>query len=257
MNLSFFINKKYFVFILITFLLFSCTPRKKQIYFNFGNISSQEHAETIMRSYKLQKGDLLYIKVLTLDEKTFKLFNSEWNNSATRSELSQFLESYSISDAGYIELPIIGKINALNNTIEELQTNIQKQIDNFLMDALVVVKLSNFKITVMGEVVRPGTFKINDNSVNILEAISMAGDLGVYGNRENIKIIRRSEGDKIGTIDITNINAINSEFFYLKPYDLIYVEPTVAKSLGFKEFPFSILFSSITTVIVLINFLNK
>lgn len=238
-------------------VLYSCTPLKKQVYLSKGNFKEEINNSNITTSYKLQKGDMLYVKVQTLDEKTYKLFNSEWIGNSSRNELSVFLEGYTLNDSGSIELPIVGNNLVEGLTLAEAQEKIQKSLSVYLLDAKVVLKLVNFKVTVLGEVVRPGTYKIFDNSINVLEAISLAGDMTVFGNRENILVLRKSQGNKHEYLDITDVNSINNEYFQLMPNDVVYVQPTIAKTLGFKEFPFAILFSSITTVIVLINFLSK
>jgi len=244
-------------FIVIALAVFSCTPIKKQIYLGKGKITSEVSNQTITNKYQLQKGDMLYVKVQTLDEKSYKLFNSEWLTNASVNDLSVFLDSYTISDSGNIELPIVGKVEIFGLTLTEAQMKIQKSLSTYLLDVKVILKLVNFKITVLGEVLKPGTFKIYDDNINVLEAISMAGDMTVFGNRENIMVLRKNTGNKYEYLDITDINIINSEYFQLMPNDVVYVQPTVAKSLGFKEFPFTIMFSAITTLLVLINFLSK
>lgn len=224
---------------------------------NKGSFNDEVKNINITNSYKLQKGDILYVKAQTLDEKTYKLFNSEWASISSKSELSVFFESYTVSDSGSIDLPILGNVVVFGLTIDEAQKMIQKKLSTYLVDARVILKLFSFKVTVLGEVNRPGTFKVYDNNINVIEAISLAGDMTVFGNREKIMVLRKSCGNKYEYLDITDINVINSECFQLMPNDVVYVQPTVAKTLGFKEFPFTILFSSITTLLVLINFLSK
>lgn len=246
------------ILILLLFsLLFSCTPRKKQIYMSKGAAGAGSSNEKNILNYKLTTGDLLFVRIQTLDEKTYKLFNSMWMNSAAISESSLFIESYTVSDSGQIEIPLLGRVNVIGLTVEEARTLIQNNIDNYLLDAVVNLKLINFKVTVLGEVNKPGTFKILDNRVNLLEVLSLAGDMTVFGNRERVMVLRKSENNKTAYLDLTDINVINSEFFYLMPNDVIYIEPTVSKTFGFREFPWAIIFSGVTTVIVLINFLNK
>jgi len=234
----------------------SCTPRKKLIYLKAGTNSGKTTTESALSGYKLQAGDMLYIKVLSLDDKTYRLFNSDWKNTQIQNDIGLFIDSYTVSDSGFVKMPIAGNVLLKGLTLQEAQKEIQKSVDPFLLEAIVTIKLINFKITVLGEVNRPGTYKIYDNNVDVLEALSLAGDLTAFGNREKIMVLRKSQDNKVEYLDITNINVINTEFFKLKPNDVIYIEPTVAKSLGFKEFPFAILFSGITTLLVLINFLK-
>lgn len=256
--MNFNLNKltKICLLLLATSVFFSCTPRKKLLYLSTGTSSGKATTESAISGYKLQPGDMLYIKILSLDDKTYRLFNSDWKNAQVQNDVGLFIESYTISDSGNVKLPIAGNVALKGLTIQEAQREVQKSIDPYLLDAIVLIKLINFKITVLGEVNRPGTYKIYDNNVDVLEAISLAGDLTAFGNREKIMVLRKSQDNKIEYLDITDINVINSDFFKLKPNDVIYIEPTIAKSLGFKEFPFAIMFSGITTLLVLINFLK-
>ena len=264
MNLKIAKNTKYCLILLIISLCVSCTPRKELIYLNTGTNSSKASPVTTLGEYKLQQGDMLNIKVQTLDDKTYRLFNSEWMNAQGYTDMSLFIDSYTLSDSGFIKLPLTGKVLLKGLTIQEAQNEIQKNISLYLKDANVLIKLINYKITILGDVNKPGTFKIYDNSINVLEAIGLAGDMTVFGNRKNVMVLRKSQDNKFAYLDLTDINVINSEFFQLKPNDVIYIQPTYAKVLGFKEFPFSILFTSITTLftgvttaLVLINYLKK
>ncbi len=238
--------------------LFSCTPRKKLIYFQ-TEASAFEAAQLSLEKYQLRPGDMLFIRIQTLDENTHRLFNAEWGRAATQrtSEIPLFFDSHIIDQDGNINLPLLDKIKVKGLSTKEAEEAVQKQIDEFLFEATVIIRLANFKVTVLGEVNRPGTYKVYDSHFTLLEAISAAGDLTVFGNRQNIMVLRKSDNNKIQRLDITDINVINSEFFYLQPHDVVYIEPLKAKSLGFREFPFSILFSSITTVLVLINFISN
>ena len=250
-------NAKYILLIFVLIAMFSCTPRKDLIYFNKGISDLKDERKNILNDYKLRSGDLLYVKVQTMDEKTYRLFNFEWVGGAAKNEYSVFIDSYSISDSGCIQIPIIGEVYLKDLTLDESQKKLQQCIDAYLLDAIVNIKLINFKITILGEVNKPGTYKIHDNSITVLEALSIAGDMTVWGNRKNIMILRKSENSVFEYLDITNVNVINSDFFYLKPDDVIYIQPNFSKTLGFKEFPFSILFSSITTIIVLLRFFEQ
>jgi len=264
MILNFIKNSRACLLLLVISVLFSCTPIKKVNYLNTGTNSANKSTGVSLGEYILEPGDMLYIKVQSLDDKTYKLFNSDWSATNTQTDLNLYIDSYTLSDSGYIVMPVAGKILLKGLTLQNAQKEIQKNINSYLKDANVIVKLSNYKITILGEVNRPGTYKIYDNNITLLEAIGLAGDMTVFGNRLNVMVLRKSQDNKIAYLDVTDINVINSEFFQLKPNDVIYIQPTVAKTLGFKEFPFSVLFASlttiftgITTVLVLINYLKK
>jgi polysaccharide export outer membrane protein len=190
-----------------------------------------------------------------MDEKAYSFFNGESSSNIVY-EQSAYLYSYEVSDSGFVTIPVIGKVYVSGLTVYQIKDTIQKSIDQYLKGATIIVKLTNFKITVLGEVNHPGTFKTYDNSINVLEAIGLAGDLTTYGNRQKIMIIRQNENNKVYFIDITDRKIIYSNEFYLLPNDIIYVDALKAKAYGFNVFPFATLLSGITTLILLFNYLK-
>lgn len=245
------------IVMLTSIIFFSCTPRKKLIYLQ-NEITATPTPAHVLSEYELRPGDMLFVRIQTMDEKTFRLFNAEWMSTTARgTDVALFIDGYFIDNEGYIDLPLLGKQQVAGVPVSKAEDILQKQIDTYLLEATIMVKLINYKVTVMGEVNRPGTYTIYDSHITLLEALSKAGDLTVFGNRQNITVLRKSKDNKVGRVDVTDINVVNSEFFYLHPHDVVYIEPLKAKSLGFREFPFSILFSSITTIVVLINFFSN
>ncbi len=255
---------KYGFFLLLASVFFSsCIPQKKIKY-----LQSQVEAENIPETryfqnsnnfdYKVQPGDNLYIKIVADAETSEMLGNSSGNTSSNlTSDASIYLQSYAVDKDGYIDFPMIPKVKVSDMTVEEITHVMEKSIHEYVREATVFVKLVNFKITVLGEVHRPGNFKIFQDKVNIFEAIGMAGDLTDFADKNKVSLVRTTDkGYDIHLIDLTSDQILKSEYFYLMPNDVIYVEPLKAKQFGFAEFPYSILFSVISTTILVLNFIK-
>lgn len=259
MIISIISNKIKYVFLsIIAFsFLISCTPQKKMIYLQ--GTKSTDSVNNIYSNtfvYKIKPRDILYIKIYSLDEKISNLFNIEEKSMNYGLDYGAYLNNYSVNDSGFIDLPIIKKLKVEGLTIEESKDTIQKNLEKYIKDVTVVVKLISFRISMLGEVRKPGTYTIYNTRLNILEALSLAGDLTEYGNRKNIMIIRQNEGNKIYKIDLTNVSLLYSDKFNLLPNDIIYVESLKTKMYGWATFPFATVFSAITTVILIISYIK-
>lgn len=142
--------------------------------------------------------------------------------------------------------------------MDEAITSIRQRADQYLKDATVIVKLISFKVSVIGEVNRPGTYNNYNNQLTVLEAISLAGDITDYGNRKEVLILRPSSGGtKTFRLDLTNKNILTSDGFFLLPNDIIYVEPIKTKSFRMNMSTISLAFTSISTLILVLNYINK
>lgn len=218
----------------------------------FNPINQQE--------YKLAKGDNLYIQVSTQDpqQDAASAFSKQGSNGTYFSEVGIYLNSYTVDDKGEILVPVIGNINVDGLTVGETKTLLEENIAKYVNDPIVVVKMVNFNITLLGEVSRPGEYKVYQNKINLLEAFSLAGDITTYGNRHEVKLLRQN-GKKIEmhVLNLSAENIIESPYFYLKPNDVLYVEPLKGKQFAFETFPYGLLFSTISTVIMLITFLRS
>lgn len=247
---------KILILIIIILSIFSCSPQKKLIYLQDKN-SSIDTSKYTNRAYeyKVKSGDLLFIRIITLEEKSDNFFNTDKITNYIQDQ-GIYLYSYTVSDSGNIDMPIIGKVYVKDFSVFQIKEILQKFVDMYLKGAIVIVKLTNFKITILGEVNKPGTFKVYENSVSIIEAIGLASDLTIYGDRQKIMIIRQNENNKVYFVDITDRKLIHSNQFYLLPNDIIYVSALKAKSYGFNTFPFATILSGITTLLLLLNFLK-
>lgn len=217
-----------------------------------------EFVYTPTEDYQLSPGDNLHIRVKSLDESSNTFFNNmSGQTNSGYNDASIYLNSYTVDLNGKISFPYIGVLDAEGKTIEELKTALENQLSEYLVDATIIVKLVNFNITFVGEVRKPGEYKIYQDKINIFQAISIAGDITDYGNRNEVKLLRTDEnGTKLYTLDLTKEDILESPYYFLKPNDIVYVEPLKSKQFAFSTFPYALLFSTITTIIVLLTFLN-
>ncbi len=252
------------IFILFASLLFSSCISQKEIKYLQPKVEKTANRKDFTRAkvenYRFNYGDNIYINIRSLDEKSNAMFNP---SSASRTTVSYndagiYLNSYTIDINGNVNFPLIGNIKLVSLTQQEAIDKIQKAVDVYLKETTVVVKLVNFNITFVGEVRKPGEYKIYQDKINIFEAISLAGDISDYGNKKAVKLLRSTNsGHKLISIDLTKEDLLESPYFYLKPNDVIYIEPLPSKQFGFATFPYSLLFSTISSVILIITFLRK
>ncbi|MCK9616610.1 MAG: polysaccharide biosynthesis/export family protein [Lentimicrobiaceae bacterium] len=256
--------KQIFYLCIVTLVFTSCISQKKVRYLQEQskeiNTSGQEFVQEKILSYKVKAGDNLYVRVTSLDPKTYTFFNGEASTTYSSgyymsSESSVYFSSYVVNDSGYIDFPIIGKIKIGGQTIEQVKSTIQSEVDEYLMQTNVIVKLANFKITVLGEVQRPGKFLIYQDYINIFEAIGLAGDLKTFAQRNKIILVRETEkGSKVFNVDITKKNVLESEYYYLKPNDIVYVQPMNSKTWTFESFPYAVVLSTLTTTLLILQY---
>ena len=253
-----------FFFLVAAIFFSSCIPQKKIKYLQ-SEIPEESIPETRSfenlndLTYKVQPGDNLYIKVISDNVTSEMLGNSNSGGSNNlNSDASIYLNSYAVDKEGFIDFPMIQKIKVEDMTVEEITYIMEDSIHEYVREATVFVKLVNFKITVLGEVRRPGNFKIFQDRVTIFEAVGMAGDLTDFADKKKISLVRTTEkGYDVHHLDLTSDDILQSEYFYLMPNDVIYVEPLKAKQFGFTEFPYSILFSVISTTILVLTYINQ
>jgi polysaccharide biosynthesis/export protein len=247
--------------VILMLFLFSCVPLKNIYYLKENkkdstNIGKKIHTPPI---YTLRSGDMLYIKILSLDEKTMPLFNVIGSNYefGMNEQLSMDLNSFVVSDSGYIVMPVFGKIYVDSLSINQAEEKIRTTIKSFISSADVIVKLLSFKITLVGEFAKPGSYTIYKNDLNIFEAIGLAGDLTIYGNKSKLMVVRQMENNKIYNIDLTDRTIIYSEAFYLQPNDILIAEPFKVKRQIIQNptiSAVSIFLTSMVNIIVLLRY---
>ncbi len=250
--------KTVFWFALIAVLFSSCVPQKKMLY-----MQVKDEADTLNTfynekniEYRMQPGDNLYIKVVSLDEQTTVLLNPTGGvGNYLNNDASIYLNSYTIDERGYLDFPLTGEILVKGLTTGEVKEKIQANLKKYLKEFVLIVKMVNFNLTLLGEVNRPGQYKVYQSSINLFEAVSMASDLTDFANREKVAIIRQTkEGSKVIYLDMTKRNILESDYFYLKPNDIVYVTPVKGKQFTFAQFPYGVVFGFISTTLLLLNY---
>ncbi len=260
---TFFDFKFFFLIGLASLFLVSCVPQRKILYLQAKNkadtLSTFKNQRKI--NYRVQPGDNLYIRVVSMDEKTNLFLNSMGGgrySQNVQSDVSVYLNSYMVSTKGTIQFPLTGDVYVKNLTVAAIKDTIQKKLNHYLKKSIVIVKLVNFNITLLGEVRRPGQYKIYQNNINLFEAVSMAGGLSDFAKRSDVAIIRQSKGgSKIYHVDMTKKDVLSSPYFYLKPNDIVYIPPLKDKQFSFATFPYGVVFSALSTTLLLINFFKK
>lgn len=245
----------------------SCVSHKKMLLLKelemVNHTNSIEYQNERSLSYKIQPGDNLYIRAINiLDERNSGALNGETTRSQMSSDASIYLHSYTVNKDGFIDYPLIGLINVKNLTVEETKYKLEKELSKFIKETALMVKLSNFDLTIIGEVTRPGKFRVYQSEINIFEALSLAGNLSSFAKNSNVKLIRRTDnGSEVVTLNIGKADILSSPYYYLKPNDIIYVEPLKLKRWGFTSFPYSTVFSIIslglTSYTLISNLINK
>ncbi|MBA9074653.1 polysaccharide export outer membrane protein [Flavobacterium gossypii] len=255
-----------FLLILTAVIFTSCVPSQDLIYLQKKNDSeSTPSVNPVMaKPYRVQTNDILSIKIKALDAKLVEMFNASETNLNAQSEQSLYFNGYSVDDHGNIRIPVLGEVNVLGFTLEEIRIKIEKQLldEYFNKEAniFVNVKLAGLRYTVNGEIASPGTKTLFQEKVNVLEAIANSGDITMVGNRKEVTIIRQyPHGTEMHTLDLTDRNVMNSPYYYIQPNDYIYIKPLKQKSWGTGTTGIQslgtiiTLISLVTTTIVLLN----
>jgi len=250
----------FFLFMLLILIATSCYYNKRLVYlqdrhFNETKLTLVESKKT---PYRLQPADILSVQIKSSAEKEVSgIFNISTQNLMVASPGTLFLEGYSIDGTGKITLPILGEVKVKDLTVEEAQQVIQSSANTYFNNAIVILKLISFKVTVLGEVKNPGYYYVYNNQATALEALGMAGDLTNFGNRTNIKLLRQhASGTEVVLLDLTKSGILESEFFYLKPGDVLYVEPLKARSKRSNLELLSLIFAGLTTVVLILSYVK-
>lgn len=203
--------------------LFSCGSKKKFVYVQ-GIENAASYEESKHYELTLQPDDVLSIVVSAEDPEVAAPFNIPEIKSNDKD--TPGIKTYLIDNSGYIDYPILGKLKLAGLSRSEASNLLVSGLSKYIHDPSINLRIMNFKIAVLGEVANPNVFPVQHERITLLEALSMAGDIGVYGLRQNILIIRESEGKKTYTrIDITKPDFLNSPYYYLAQNDVVYVEP--------------------------------
>ncbi|MBR5378311.1 MAG: polysaccharide biosynthesis/export family protein [Bacteroidales bacterium] len=242
----------------------SCVPQKKMLYLKDVQMATESQSVNYVNErtvdYKLQPGDNLFIRIInTIDEKSVASLTGDNNLRANMStDASIYLQSYTLDEQGCIELPLTGKIELKGLTVDGAKDKMQEMLNKYFNQTTLIVKLSNFNLTVLGEVVKPGMYKVYQSQINLFEAVAMAGNMTNFAKNDAVKIIRQTDnGSEVVTVDMGSADILTSPYYYLKPNDIIYVEPLKIKQWGFTTFPYSTAISIVTLGVTLYSIFRK
>ncbi|MBC7605420.1 MAG: polysaccharide biosynthesis/export family protein [Burkholderiales bacterium] len=238
----------------------SCVPTKDLIYLQNKDQSDLSAAvnPVVAKPYRLQMNDIISITIKAIDPKLVAIFSPSNNGGEVgKSESSLYFDGFTVDDHGNIRMPVLGEINVIGYTLDELRLTIEKKLSeeyfNKEANIFVTVKLAGLRYTINGEIASPGTKTLFQEKVNILEAVANSGDITITGDRKAVTVMRQfPQGMEMHDIDLTDIKALQSPYFYIQPNDYIYVKPLKQKSWGTGKTGIESL-TSIITVLTLIT----
>ena len=226
--------KKACLIIVSILFLSSCATKKEILYFQDADELNTQSSSIVFEP-KIEANDILHISVSSLDENVvapFKMSLQEGNSN----NQNPLLSGYLVNTSGNIQFPVLGEIAVAGKSRNEIVNMLTNSISEFVKDVVVDVRIMNFKVTVIGGVNNPGVYTIVDERVTLPQAIGLAGDISADGKRKNIMIIRQEAGkQKVIRVDFTKTDFFESDSYFLKQNDVVYVEPSLkgVKKSGF------------------------
>lgn len=249
-------RKEFLLVSVLLVMLSGCVSQKKIMYLQQAPDQDSVLLWQMTKApeYRVQANDNLYVSIKSLSERANEIFNQQSSSADMTSDAAIYLNSYTVSKEGTIDFPVIGTVNVKDLTVDEIQDKLQTLVGEYLKETIVIVKLVNFNISLLGEVQRPGEYKVYQDKITIFEGISMAGDFTDFANRKVVALIRQTEkGSEIHYLDLNSVSILSSPYYYLKPNDVVYAAPLKVKQWGFATFPYAVLFSAISTIILIIT----
>lgn len=257
--------------------LFSCVPNKKLIYMqklaeSTGPlVESSQKYPYLKEDYLLQINDIVEINIVTTDPQMNELLGSVNNTQQGMNQMAGgqgagdvfFMNGYTIDENGEVELPLIGKVSLVGLNTDQAKELVEKEVRRFVNENeyFVRVRLGGIRFSALGEFNRSGKFTLLQNRVTIYEAIAFAGDLNRVAKRDQVLLIRQyPDGSQIHKINLLDRSLLNSEFYWLKPNDLIYAEPMKVRAIGagntFVE-TITLISTSITALALVLTFIRN
>lgn len=262
------------LFIVVMLIFTACSSDRNLVYFSDlpqTDINQTKDLSAALASSepKIQQNDVIDIKVTSLSPESNNLFNinnsvnplistNNNNNNNNTSNIGIPGVGYRVDQNGEIGFPVLGEVKLAGLTTDEAQNYLIKQLSTYIKSPLVSVNFLNFKVTVIGEVNRPGTFNVSGNSINFLEALGLAGDMTPYGRRDNVLLIRQVDNKRsIVRINLNGSRIFDTPYYYLHQNDIVYVEPDKSKNQATNSDNryIPIVAASFTVLAVLLNIL--
>ncbi len=248
-------------YFILTGFLTGCVTQRELEYMQSEKMDTLSFKEAKFPDYKLKTNDELYIQVSSLDEAAAGIFsNSRDQNSLVGSidAYSASLLSYTIDKDGYLLLPVIGNIFVKDKTLSEVSSILKDSLTHVLNQPVIKLKLVNRYISVIGEVKTPGHYTYSQDKISIFDAISLAGDITIYGNRKEVSLVRNENGEnKLFKLDLTKSDIFTSDYYLLRPNDIVYVKPMKKRFWAMEQFPYSLIIAAITTALLFYSIVTK
>lgn len=255
--------KVLFLLLILLFCVGSCISTKKQTYFQgeIKNADTDSFSNPI-KDYLLRQGDVLHIKIISIDPRLSAFFNIDHNTSSQQTQATPgilYIQGYVVNDSGYVELPLLGSIKARGLTLAQFRESVSEKVAALVSTSTVLVKFASMKVSVTGEVNSPGSVYYYNERFSIMEALASAGDLTLTGKRSNIQVIRQHlDGSfESGVLDLNDVNVVHSPYFYLQPNDIVYVAPTRSLAAKFNVTNLSVAFAGISALVLILSYINK
>jgi len=226
---------KHVLFLLLVVVTVSCVAPRSVTYFQGGKLVDSAKISQLLPvtppKVTIQTGDILAIFVSSTSPESNTLFNFQNINPVFTTVLpgstaqGQQPLGYLVDDAGYVTLPLVGRVLVDGLSIKDASALLTKKVGEFLRDPVVTIRQLNHRITVLGEVNRPGVFNLPNNETTLPELMGMAGDLTIFGRRDNVMLMRMTNGKReVIRLDLTDRRVLNSPYFYVQNNDMLYVE---------------------------------
>ncbi|HAM98110.1 MAG TPA: sugar transporter [Marinilabiliales bacterium] len=247
------------VIVLVSLAFMGCARYKNVLYFQDKIYANDTLSIGIQQADPqatvVYPGDNLFLSISGDASGQTDQFNKQATTTGNFSEISLYMHGYLIDDQGNIELPVLGKIQVNGLTLYQVQQLIQQKMDEYFTGSIVEVRLLNFEVTVLGEVVRPGTYPIYKKNVTILEVLAKAGDIGDFGDARHVLIVRKGPfGSTTLDLNLTSTGVFQNPGFWVAPGDVIYVKPLRAKMVSINTPAISVVLSGLTTLLLLITY---
>ena len=232
------------LFILSILILSSCSTVKKLAYFQKTDIKA-DTTKLKAKSVRLfdthiKPKDLLSITVVSTEPEASRIYNlvvpqlAEPTTTSNMLYSQPSLQSYLVDNDGMIDFPVFGKIKVSDMTTKELEQLLEKKLSSAFAKEMpiITIRLTNYSVNVLGEVARPGKIVTTNERLTIFEGLALAGDLTIYGKRDNVKVLReKADGTKAYiTVNLNDKNIIYSPAYYLEQNDVVYIEPNKSRS---------------------------
>jgi len=251
-------NRSFFYIIAVSIFACSCITQRDMEYIKDDDSQIVLFDEASIDDYLLKPNDDLFIQISSLDDISSNVFlgtNAQQSmQTGAMQAYGASLVAYTIDKDGFLHLPIVGKLYVQGISLTKAGDRIQTSLNNVLSQPKVTVKLVNRYVSVLGEVRSPGHFSYSKEKMTIFDVISLAGDITTYGDRQQVILTRNEEGkNKRICINLTESDILSSQYYYIRPNDIIYVKPLKKRFWGLREFPYAVILSSITTALLIYN----